>query len=723
MTRYLEHIDIGRYGALSDYRVGPFGPGMNVVYGRNEAGKSTIASFIGGVLFGWENAQGVRNTYRPEEGERSGSLAFAETESAERFELMRERNEEGLKGDARLIADIDRATYRTMFSLSSDELRSLRMASDVTASLLAVESGTESSPSIAYEELNRRIAVKTAAADDEPDSIAGLVAQIEAKRAEIEAARAANELYKHEDRERANLAESRAASAARLDKLNDEIEEIHAARARVETLDAQVHQRREELDACKSERLEHQAARNRETDVSPELTALDGPSERLLRDRVEEYADELAKAQRTVDAAKENSASSTAAYEALLEVDEETAVRERSLKNRRPQAILAALFPIAFVIAGVPLLVHGVAIRSLSFVAFGVGLIVLACFLAAAALAVLLRPNRGAEALEGRRKDARWVMLQDKKKLEASLAAKLELEEEITAFFESAGLGRANGSIRQARALLDEAHEGRARVALLDQRLASLDIRAEAASEALDEAVAERSDIAESVGLAPDAPLRAFDSLVRQRGELRDELSQAYGDMNLRYGELGQRLESARVDYGFDRAKLEYQELQCRLRESKRELITLLLARRMLGKSVAVWESRSQPEVYANASRLFALLTDGAWTRASMTGEGRLIATSADGVEREVRHLSLGTCQQLYLALRIAMLLKADAVGAAIPVIADDVLVNFDSSRRRAAAQAFAELAEKRQVIVFTCHRETVDALLEAAPDATFIEL
>ena len=235
--------------------------------------------------------------------------------------------------------------------------------------------------------------------------------------------------------------------------------------------------------------------------------------------------------------------------------------------------------------------------------------------------------------------------------------------------------------------------------------------------------MAERSRIAESAGLAPDASLRAFDSLLRQRSTLREELSQAFEDMNLRYGELGQRLESARGDFAVDRAKLEYQELQCSLRESKRELVTLLLARRMLGKSIAAWESRSQPEVYANASRLFSLLTDGAWTKASMTGEGRLIATSAEGVEREVRHLSLGTCQQLYLALRIAMLLKADTVGTAIPVIADDVLVNFDASRRRAAARAFSELAAKRQVIIFTCHRETVDAIREADAAATFIEL
>ena len=57
--------------------------------------------------------------------------------------------------------------------------------------------------------------------------------------------------------------------------------------------------------------------------------------------------------------------------------------------------------------------------------------------------------------------------------------------------------------------------------------------------------------------------------------------------MNQRYGELDQRLRGARNDRSFDALKLEYQELQCRLRESKRELVTLLLAKRMLEKSIA----------------------------------------------------------------------------------------------------------------------------------------
>ena len=84
MSRYLRHVHIEHYGALVDYDVGPFSPGLNVAYGPNEAGKSTIASFVGGVLFGWEEAHGVRNTYRSASGERSGKLTFADDEQSAR---------------------------------------------------------------------------------------------------------------------------------------------------------------------------------------------------------------------------------------------------------------------------------------------------------------------------------------------------------------------------------------------------------------------------------------------------------------------------------------------------------------------------------------------------------------------------------------------------------------------------------------------------------------
>ena len=140
MGKYLEHIKMDAFGAFSNRLIGPFGPGMNVVFGRNEAGKTTFAQFVGGVLFGWEEARGQRNTYKPDNAERAGTLFFANEDGTGDSQASRIRNADGLQGDTSVADDIDRETYRTMFSLTSDELRQLRNTTDVTAKLLTAGS-------------------------------------------------------------------------------------------------------------------------------------------------------------------------------------------------------------------------------------------------------------------------------------------------------------------------------------------------------------------------------------------------------------------------------------------------------------------------------------------------------------------------------------------------------------------------------------------------------
>ena len=95
----------------------------------------------------------------------------------------------------------------------------------------------------------------------------------------------------------------------------------------------------------------------------------------------------------------------------------------------------------------------------------------------------------------------------------------------------------------------------------------------------------------------------------------------------------------------------------------------------------------------------------------------------AVGASRTPNLLSLGTRQQLYLSLRIALLLTATNVGRALPVLCDDILVNFDDERRAQAATALAELAQHRQVILFTCHSDVAALMGTVDPRSNLIQL
>jgi uncharacterized protein YhaN len=80
--------------------------------------------------------------------------------------------------------------------------------------------------------------------------------------------------------------------------------------------------------------------------------------------------------------------------------------------------------------------------------------------------------------------------------------------------------------------------------------------------------------------------------------------------------------------------------------------------------------------------------------------------------------MSSGTRDQLFLALRLATLEGYLDRSEPMPFVVDDILVNFDDERARAALELLAKLSERTQVLLFTHHgrvREQAMALEEKA--------
>ena len=715
----------------------PFSPHLNVVFGRNEAGKTTVSAFVRGVLFGWEEARGTRNTYRPSNAERAGSLIFVEAggdgsasapsdqEPASReWELSRIRNSDGLKGEASLVADIDKETYTTMFSLNSDELRTLRGTTNVTAKLLTAGSGTGSSPTEALAEIQRRLAELTSRSSSAPDSLANLAAEIADVRTRLSQAydEAAN--VRHLDKEFAELEPERAEMLQRIEAANDRIERLTAQRAAVERIDQQLLELRRQRDALREDAKNLATERRaRLSSFDPYLLEISASSERALRDQIEALAEEQAKHDHSVDLASENFAASTASYEALME-SQANPDDARQRRQRNTQVALSVVLP------------GGVRARG------RVGVLPRAPDRQPLVHRTRRRPG-GLLAVLGRRRAGDAVPPQQGGRPPRRPGARRPLgdapgsqeardgggcargvrRDDRRRRLDEAGLESAEGSLRRARSLLDEAHEGRAERELLDQRRRALVSRSSSVKEAIGDAEARRTCAFEEVGLDSGDSIARFDEELARASRRRSALLEASDGMNRRYGELKQTLAQARGAHRLDELKLEQQQLLTRQEESARAYATLLLARRMLQAAIATWESKSQPEVYRQASRYLSLMTDGHWEKVSISPEGKLQVVDAARTAREPVHLSLGTRQQLYLALRIALLQQADNVGRAIPVFADDILVNFDARRRRGAARALAELARTRQVVLFTCHEEVVKALRKADPDLTELEL
>ena len=501
---YLRSIHLERFGRFHDTVVGPFGDRMNIVLGANEAGKTTVASFVGGVLFGWEEARGNRNTYKPEGAERAGSLLFARSagadanasarEDEETFVLSRARNADGLQGDTFLVEDIDKDTYRTMFSLNSDELRSLRNTTDTTAKLLTAGSGTGSSPAHALAHVNERLAAFTSRAASAEQSIPQLLARRNALRAEQQSAADVADAYRAQDRELHELEPERAAMGERVEEANRVIEALTMAKSSLAALDAE----RDKLkgDVARLAKSEEEAASNyelHERSCGRRLARLTASDERALRDRLENLATRQSRQAHAVEVARANYTSSVAVYEALQETADDEADRRSERSKRRIQVAFCVVIPAVLFLLGVPLFIEGRARGALSYMAIGFLLSVFAALMATGGFALLFRPNKEEGARKARFDDAHWVMIQDKKKLEACQAEEESVAAQVREALDEEGLGEAQGSVRQARALLDEAREARQAMALCRQRQQAAAARRADAEHRLQEIASERA--------------------------------------------------------------------------------------------------------------------------------------------------------------------------------------------------------------------------------------
>ncbi len=153
--------------------------------------------------------------------------------------------------------------------------------------------------------------------------------------------------------------------------------------------------------------------------------------------------------------------------------------------------------------------------------------------------------------------------------------------------------------------------------------------------------------------------------------------------------------------------------------------LPLVYARHLLNASVSRFEKDNQPEMIATVSRLLGQMTGGKYLEFDRSGGGKqnIVIRRADGVERTPDQLSTGTREQLYLAIRLAYVLHYCEKNQPLPIVIDDVLVNFDEVRTRQTLTALADISRSVQVLFFTCHPHLVALARDVVPELKPLEL
>ena len=182
------------------------------------------------------------------------------------------------------------------------------------------------------------------------------------------------------------------------------------------------------------------------------------------------------------------------------------------------------------------------------------------------------------------------------------------------------------------------------------------------------------------------------DGLIHHRGELQREKRKMEGEK--REQELLQKRE----------------ELLEKLEEAAHRWTVDTMSIVLFKRTREVYERNNQPRVLREASRFFSTMTGRRYVRVFLPiGEKELWVERQGEGPISSKYLSRGTSEQLYLSISMAFMLDMRDKALALPVVLDDVLVNFDPERGANAARAIMDLSKKLQVLFFTCHPHVVD--------------
>jgi uncharacterized protein YhaN len=171
-------------------------------------------------------------------------------------------------------------------------------------------------------------------------------------------------------------------------------------------------------------------------------------------------------------------------------------------------------------------------------------------------------------------------------------------------------------------------------------------------------------------------------------------------------GEIGQEIKTLVEDRQLAGKRVDLGIVEKRLRESIDRWRVLTLCRMMLSNVREYYEREHQPQTLQEASTYLKRMTSGRYTRVwTPLDEHSLRVDDAEGQPLPVEVLSRGTREQLFLALRLALVSAHARRGVRLPLVLDDVLVNFDLPRAKAAAIVLRDFARAgHQILIFTCH-------------------
>jgi len=274
-----------------------------------------------------------------------------------------------------------------------------------------------------------------------------------------------------------------------------------------------------------------------------------------------------------------------------------------------------------------------------------------------------------------------------------------EVEEELKGLFTEGG-ATEEGDFRHRASLYEQRLTARA---ALEQNLHNL----ENLGGRDDDQVRFQEELHRS---SPERLQTEGDELQQEVQELEDKLA----SLQEQFGRLDERREQLESAEELSALRQRSKGLQAELGEAANRWSALTICLRFLQEARRIYEKERKQPVVRESEYFFRSITNGRYEAiVAPHGEETIEVVGAHGGRYELDALSRGTAEQLYLSLRFGYIREFGRRARPLPVVMDDILVNFDPQRAQASISTMLELAERNQILFFTCHPETVNLIKE----------
>jgi Uncharacterized conserved protein len=197
------------------------------------------------------------------------------------------------------------------------------------------------------------------------------------------------------------------------------------------------------------------------------------------------------------------------------------------------------------------------------------------------------------------------------------------------------------------------------------------------------------------------------------------EMLTKISELSRRSGELRREMKAILDDDERERLMDKRAELRSELGELVKRWGMLSIASNIVDSSCNELYSTMQPIVITTADRYIKTMTDDRYGL-NMDPRNSDISVVSGNDNKAEGQWSSGLGDQIKLSIKLAV--AKELSEEKMPVMLDDVLLTFDSKRKKGGCKTLIEASKDMQILLFTCDRETRDLMIEEGCK-TLIEL